>query len=35
VKISEASAKKQDIFTYDKDGSGAEDYMNLAKEILL
>ncbi len=34
VKITEASALKQDIFNYDADSSPAEDYQNLAKELL-
>lgn len=34
VKLAEASAKKQDIFTYDNASTGTEDYTNLAKEIL-
>jgi chromosome partitioning protein len=34
VKITEASTLSQDIFTYDKDSPAADDYMNLAKELL-
>lgn len=34
VRISEASAHRQDIFTYDNASAGAEDYMNLCKEIM-
>lgn len=34
VRISEASINKQDIFTYDPDSMGAEDYTNFSKEIL-
>ncbi|MCU0440582.1 MAG: ParA family protein [Raineya sp.] len=34
VKITEASATKKDIFTYDDTCSGAEDYLILAKEII-
>jgi chromosome partitioning protein len=34
VKISEASSMKKDIFDYDIESTGAEDYMSLAKEIL-
>lgn len=34
VKITEASALKQDVFTYDAESSPAEDYQNLAKELL-
>lgn len=34
VTLTEASAMKQDIFTYNDKCSGAVDYMNLAKEIL-
>ena len=34
VKVTEASAVKKDIFDYDNESSPAEDYLNLAKEIL-
>lgn len=34
VKITEASALKQDVFTYDDASSPAEDYQSLAKELL-
>lgn len=34
VKLSEASINRKDIFEYDKESMGAEDYKNLAKEIL-
>lgn len=34
VAITEASANRQDIFTYSPESFGAIDYMNLAKEIL-
>jgi chromosome partitioning protein len=34
VKITEASALKQDVFTYEPNSAPAEDYLNLAKELL-
>lgn len=34
VKLSESPAVFQDIFTYDPDGNGAEDYMAVTKEII-
>ena len=34
VSLEEAPARREDIFTYDKDSRGAQDYMDLSKEIL-
>jgi len=34
VRISEASALKKDIFSYDAQSAGAEDYLNLSKELI-
>jgi chromosome partitioning protein len=35
VKIAEASALRKDIFTYQGDSTGAQDYAQLAKEIII
>ena len=34
ITLAEASASGQDVFSFDSKSSGAEDYLNLAKEIL-
>ncbi len=34
VKIAEASAKKMDIFEYDRESAGADDYLSFAQEVL-
>ncbi|MCU0440401.1 MAG: ParA family protein [Raineya sp.] len=34
IKLAEAAASRTDIFTYDSESNGAEDYRNLADEIL-
>lgn len=34
VKVAEASIHKKDVFSYDNKSIGAEDYMNLSKEVI-